>query len=52
MLAGLMDGLSVDELLVRRYVSPETTRSQVNALTRKLGVRSQLAAVAMARRHG
>ncbi len=52
MLAGLMDGLSVDELLVRRYVSPETTRSQVKALTRKLGVRSQLAAVAMARRHG
>jgi DNA-binding NarL/FixJ family response regulator len=51
-LAGLAEGLSVDEIATTHYVSVATVRSQVRAILQKLGVRSQLAAVAMVNRAG
>lgn len=48
-LAGLMYGVTVDEIAGRLYVSTATVRTHVRAILRKLGVRSQLAAVARAR---
>ena len=48
-LAGLMHGVTVDEIADRLYVSTATVRTHVRAILRKLGVRSQLAAVARAR---
>lgn len=48
-LAGLIDGLSADALAARDYVSIATIRSQIRAVLSKLGVSSQLAAVALAR---
>ncbi len=47
-LVGLMAGQRVQELAERDYVSVKTVRTQVSSLLRKLGARSQLAAVAMA----
>ena len=51
-LALLIDGLSAEEIAETRYVALTTVRSQIRSVLRKLGVRSQLAAVARARRAG
>lgn len=51
-LAGLMDGLNAAELAARDYVALATVRSQIRAVLAKLGVNSQLAAVALARAAG
>ena len=51
-LACLAEGLSADEIAGAHYVSLATVRSQVRAILRKLGVRSQLAAVALVNRSG
>lgn len=51
-LGRLVEGLSVDEVATVDYVSVATVRSQVRAILQKLGVRSQLAAVAMVNRAG
>jgi DNA-binding NarL/FixJ family response regulator len=48
----LAEGLSADEIATTRHVSLATVRSQVRAILQKLGVRSQLAAVAMVNRAG
>ncbi|MDZ7673790.1 MAG: LuxR C-terminal-related transcriptional regulator [Acidimicrobiales bacterium] len=48
-LAGLMDGLSAAELADRDFVALSTVRSQIRSVLTKLGVSSQLAAVAVAR---
>ena len=49
-LAGLMDGVRPSVLAERNYVSVSTVRTQVKGLLCKLGVSSQLEAVAMAHR--
>ncbi|MGI9613341.1 MAG: response regulator [Acidimicrobiales bacterium] len=49
-LAGLMDGDNPKVLAERNYVSVATVRSQVKSVLSKLGVSSQLEAVAMAHR--
>lgn len=49
-LAGLCDGKSAETIASEAYVSLATVRTQVHALLQKLGVNSQLAAVALARR--
>ena len=51
-LAALMDGQSTDEIAERFVVSATTVRTQIHAVLHKLGVHSQLAAAAMARRAG
>jgi two-component system, NarL family, nitrate/nitrite response regulator NarL len=51
-LHGLMDGRTVPELAALQVVSVETVRTHVKAILAKLGVRSQLAAVARARQAG
>jgi two-component system nitrate/nitrite response regulator NarL len=51
-LAGLVEGRSAQELATEMFVSVATIRSQIKAILRKLGVNSQLAAVAEARRAG
>ena len=51
-LAGLVDGLSAEEIADTQYVALTTVRSQIRAVLQKLGVRSQLAAVAHANRVG
>jgi DNA-binding NarL/FixJ family response regulator len=51
-LAALVDGLSAEEIAATHFVSLTTVRSQIRAVLRKLGVRSQLAAVAQANRAG
>ena len=51
-LGALIDGLSADEIAEGQFVAVTTVRSQVQAILRKLGVRSQLAAVATANRAG
>jgi two-component system nitrate/nitrite response regulator NarL len=48
-LAGLMQGLSAEALAKRDFVSIATVRSQIRSILSKLGVGSQLAAVALAR---
>ncbi|WP_420451496.1 response regulator [Ilumatobacter sp.] len=50
-LAALVDGLSAEEIARERYVALTTVRSQIRAVLRKLEVRSQLAAVAVASAH-
>ncbi len=47
-LRGLMHGLSAEAVAEAGYVSVATVRSQIKAILTKLGVRSQLAAVALA----
>ncbi len=49
-LAGLMDGQAPAVLAERNYVSVATVRSQIKSVLGKLGVSSQLQAVAMAHR--
>jgi DNA-binding NarL/FixJ family response regulator len=51
-LGGMLDGLSADQIAERDYVSLATVRSQIQSVLRKLGVGSQLAAVAAAARAG
>jgi DNA-binding NarL/FixJ family response regulator len=48
----LMEGRSVDRIATASFVSSDTVRTQVRAILTKLGVNSQLEAVAMARRAG
>ena len=51
-LAALVDGLSAEEIAETHFVALTTVRSQIRAVLHKLGVRSQLAAVAHANRVG
>ena len=51
-LAMLMDGQSVARISAACYVSEATVRTQVRAVLQKLGVNSQLEAVALATRAG
>ncbi len=51
-LAGLMDGQSAEAIAEASFVSLATVRSQIQAVLRKLGVHTQLAAVALARDAG
>ena len=52
MLAALADGLSVAMIAARDVVAEATVRTQVRGVLVKLGVSSQLAAVARARDAG
>jgi DNA-binding NarL/FixJ family response regulator len=49
-LAELMEGNCAEEIATAGFVSISTVRSQIKAILQKLGVNSQLAAVALARR--
>jgi DNA-binding NarL/FixJ family response regulator len=49
-LGDLMAGRAADEIAQARFVSLATVRSHIRAILQKLGVNSQLAAVALARR--
>ena len=51
-LAALVDGLTAEEIAETHFVALTTVRSQIRAVLQKLGVRSQLAAVAYANRVG
>ena len=51
-LTELMEGHNAEEIAKAGYVSISTVRSQIKAILQKLGVNSQLAAVAIARRTG
>ena len=51
-LGALVDGLSAEEIAEAHFVALTTVRSQVRGILQKLGVRSQLAAVATANRAG
>lgn len=51
-LGALVDGLAAEEIAEAHYVSLATVRSQIRGVLQKLGVRSQLAAVAYANRVG
>jgi DNA-binding NarL/FixJ family response regulator len=51
-LEGLVDGCSLEAIASSRGVAIGTVRSQVKAMLRKLGVGSQVAAVALAREAG
>lgn len=51
-LSRVMEGLSAADIAKRSFVSEATVRTQIRAILGKLGVRSQLAAVAEARRVG
>ena len=47
-----MEGHCAEDIAKAAFVSISTVRSQIKAILLKLGVNSQLAAVAMARRAG
>lgn len=49
-LVAIMEGKSAEQIAVEQYVSLSTVRTQIRFLLMKLGVRSQLAAVALANR--
>jgi two-component system nitrate/nitrite response regulator NarL len=51
-LCALMDGMSAGVIATTSFVSEATVRSQIRGVLTKLGVSSQLAAVAMARQVG
>jgi len=51
-LSELMEGHCAEDIAKAAFVSISTVRSQIKAILHKLGVHSQLAAVAMARRAG
>jgi two-component system nitrate/nitrite response regulator NarL len=51
-LAELLEGHCAEEIAKTAYVSISTVRSQIKSILLKLGVNSQLAAVALARRAG
>ena len=50
-LGALIDGLSAEEIAEQHYVALTTVRTQIRAVLRKLGVRTQLRAVAVAAAH-
>lgn len=50
-LGALADGHSAEEIAQQHYVALTTVRSQIRSVLQKLGVRSQLAAVAIADAH-
>lgn len=50
-LAAMMEGLNADEIAQSHFVAVTTVRSQIRSVLQKLGVRSQLAAVALADNH-
>lgn len=50
-LTELVDGLSAEEIADAHFVALTTVRSQIHSVLQKLGVRSQLAAVAIAIAH-
>ncbi len=50
-LAALTDGLNADEIARAHFVALTTVRSQIRSVLQKLGVKSQLAAVAIADTH-
>lgn len=49
-LAALVEGIGVNDIAGERFVAVATVRTQVKSILSKLGVNSQLAAVALARR--
>ncbi|MGH9006691.1 MAG: LuxR C-terminal-related transcriptional regulator [Acidimicrobiales bacterium] len=51
-LAELMNGLTADAIAKNAWVAVSTVRSQIKSILQKLGVNSQLAAVALARQAG
>ena len=51
-LASLMDGAAAETIAKTSFVSVATVRSQIRSILSKLGVNSQLAAVALARKAG
>jgi len=51
-LGALIEGMSADEIAEAHFVALTTIRSQIRAILHKLGVRSQMAAVAQANRAG
>ena len=51
-LGALIEGMSAEEIAEAHFVALTTIRSQIRAILHKLGVRSQLAAVAQANRAG
>jgi DNA-binding CsgD family transcriptional regulator len=51
-LANLTDGLTLDEVAIRLFVTRNTVKSQVRSLYRKLGVSNRADAVAWARQAG
>ena len=51
-LDAMIDGLTAEEIAAAHFVALTTVRSQIRAVLQKLGVRSQLAAVALASGHG
>lgn len=51
-LSEIMEGHNAEEIATAAFVSISTVRSQIKSILQKLGVNSQLAAVAMARRAG
>jgi two-component system, NarL family, nitrate/nitrite response regulator NarL len=50
-LSALIDGLSAEEIATSQFVALATVRSQIRSVLQKLGVRTQLAAVALASAH-
>ena len=52
MLVELLEGHCAEEIAEVSFVSISTIRSQIKSILQKLGVNSQLAAVALARRSG
>ncbi len=50
-LGALIDGLAAEEIAHAHFVALSTVRSQIRSVLQKLGVRSQLAAVALAGAH-
>jgi two-component system, NarL family, nitrate/nitrite response regulator NarL len=50
-LAAMMEGLNAEEIAQSHFVALTTVRSQIRSVLQKLGVRSQLAAVALADNH-
>lgn len=51
-LRALVDGIAAERISAESYVSVGTVRTQIKSVLAKLGVRSQLEAVALARRAG
>lgn len=49
-LVAMVDGMSAEEIAAAHYVTVATIRTQIRAVLSKLGVKSQLAAVAYANR--
>jgi DNA-binding NarL/FixJ family response regulator len=50
--AAIIDGSTADEIAAAQFVAVSTVRTHIRSILEKLGVNSQLAAVALARRSG